>query len=344
VKAATALVLVLLSARASAEPVRIRMATVAPEGSSWAHEFHTLAREIESATRGEVQIKWYLGGIAGDEVASLERVRRGQLDGVAGAMFCDRLAPSIRIGRVIGLFQSREEWQYVMNRLIPQLDKEFNRSGFVDLGLGSFGDIMFFSRHPIRTFDELKATRFWSYDLDEMTTSLMRMMGIDVVPMPLDAASHAYDEGKVDGFISTPTAALAFQWSARARYLSDLTAAELPGCIVMTERVMDMLTLEQRRIVIDATAKFAERFRELGRMQDDELLGGLFERQGLHRSLADASLRAGFLAASRAARDKLAPHLVPHALLARTLGWLADYRSEHADDGATSAPPPASKH
>ena len=327
----------LFAASAIAEPIRIRMGTVAPEGSSWAHEFHTLAREIETATHGEVQLKWYLGGIAGDEIASLERVRRGQLDGVAGAMFCDRLAPSMRVGRVIGLFQSREEWQYVMSRLLPEFDKEFARSGFVNLGLGSFGDIMFFARRPIHTLEDLKSQRFWSYDLDDLTTTMIHGLGIHVVPMPLDAGTRAYDEGKVDGFISTPTAALAFQWSARARYFSDLVLAELPGCIVITERVMDTLSNEQRRIVSDATAKFTERFRALGRLQDDALLGGLFERQGLHRSTADASLRASFLAISRNARDQLAPQLVPHELLTRTLGWLADYRSEHSDDPDATA-------
>ena len=44
------------------------MAAVAPEGSSWAHEFHTVDRDVQRLTNGEVQLKWYLGGIAGDEL------------------------------------------------------------------------------------------------------------------------------------------------------------------------------------------------------------------------------------------------------------------------------------
>jgi TRAP-type transport system periplasmic protein len=329
--------LVLLAASASAEPIKIRMATVAPEGSSWAHEFHTLDREVQEGTHGEVQLKWYMSGIAGDEIASLERVRRNQLDGVAGAMFCDRLAPSIRIGRIVGLFQSRDEWQYVMSRLLPDLDKEFAHSGFANLGIGSFGDVMFFARKPIRTLDDLKQQRLWTYDLDEMETQMLRSMGLTVAPMPLDAALHAYDDGKVDGFISTPTAALAFQWSARARYFSDLAAAELPGCFVIAQRTFDALSIEHRRVITNAVAKFTGRFRELGRIQDDALLNGLFERQGLHRSAADAPMRASFMATSRIAREQLGTQWVPHELLTRTLGWLADYRSEHATSDGDAA-------
>ena len=314
------------------------MSTGAPEGSSWAHEFDTLAREVAAATAGEVQIKWYKGGITGDEVASLERVRRNQLDGVAGALFCDRLAPSLRVGRIIGLFQSRDEWQYVMSRLLPDLDKEFARAGFVNLGIGSFGNIMLFTRKPIRTYDDIKRQKLWTYDLDLMETETLRSMGLDVAPMPLERALSAYDEGKVDGFVATPTAALAFQWSARARYFTDIVVGELPGCFVIAERALDPLSVEQRRILAGAVAKFTERFRALGTMQDEALLNGLFERQGLHRNVADAALRASFLSASRVARDMLTQEMVPHALLVRTLGWLADYRSEHSIESHTPTP------
>jgi TRAP-type C4-dicarboxylate transport system substrate-binding protein len=330
VKLLHVLPLLLVAATASAEPIRIRMAAVAPEGSSWAHEFHTVDRDVQRLTNGEVQLKWYLGGIAGDELTALERVRRGQLDGVAGAMFCDRLAPSMRVGRVVGLFQNRDEWDYVMSRLLPDFDKEFAQQGFANLGIGSFGNIMFFSRQPIRTLEELKRTRFWTYDLDQMSNTMLRQMGVDVAPGSLDAALKSYDDGKVDGFASTPTAALAFQWSARARYYLDITAGELPGCFVIADRAFDSLSTEHKRAVTNAVAKFVGRFHELGHLQDDQLLGGLFERQGLHRTVADPTLRAAFLASSRAAREQLSPELVPHALLTRTLGWLADYRSQHA--------------
>jgi TRAP-type transport system periplasmic protein len=324
-----ALVVFLLGAQASADPAfRIRMAAVAPEGTSWAREFHTFAREVQEATVGQVQFKWYLGGIAGDEASAYERMRKGQLDGEAGALFCDRLAPSIRIARIVGLFQSRDEWRYVMTRLLPTIDAEATRNGFANLGVGSFGNVIFFSRHPIRTMADLRRQRFWTYDLDDIMLAMLRAMDVNVVPLPLDEALKAYDDGRVDGFIATPTAALAFQWSARANYYSDLTASELPGCFVVAQRALDPLSLTERKAVSSAVAKFVGRFETLGKMQDEALLGGLFERQGLRKSVADADLRANFLQAARAAREKLAPKLVSPELLARTLGWLADYRVE----------------
>jgi TRAP-type transport system periplasmic protein len=312
-------------------PLRIRMAAIAPEGSSWAREFHIVDRDVQAATDGQVQVKWYLGGIAGDEFATLERVRRGQLDGEAGALVCDHLAPSIRVARVVGMFQSRDEWHYVMSRLLPRIDAEMAQHGYANLGIGSFGNTMFFARRPLRTLADLRGQRFWTYELDDITQTMLRKMGLHLVPGSVGDAAKAYDEGLVDGFVTTASVAMAFQWSARTRYYSDLTIAELPGCLVLAQRALDPLARAEQQAVTAAMAKFVGRFEPLGKLQDDALLGGLFERQGLHLSRADAELRAAFVAGARAAREELAPSLVPRELLNETLGWLADFRSERRE-------------
>jgi TRAP-type C4-dicarboxylate transport system substrate-binding protein len=322
-------VLILLAgvARAEEPTLRFRMAAAAPEGTGWAKEFHTFAREISEATRGRVQIKWVLGGIAGDELQQLERIKKGQLDGAAGAMFCDQMAPTIRVGRIVGLFQNREEWHFVMSRLIREIDAEFARSGFVDLGVGSFGTVLIFSRHPIRSMAELKKQRMWTYQLDTVANPMFKHMGLDVVPGSLEGALKEYDEERVMGFISAASAALAFQWSARARFFSDLPVAQLPGCIVLTQRSFDALSLTQREAVRQAVSKFVARFNELGRMQDEQLVNGMFDKQGTHRIPAPEVFRSEFFEASRAARDQLGSTLVPSELLAKVLALLADYRS-----------------
>ncbi len=330
--AALLTVVVLWSPPAVADgPVRIRMAAEAPEGSSWAHEFHVIDREVDAATGGQVQVKWYLGGIAGDEMHTLDRVLHGQLDGEAGALFCDRVVPSIRVSRLVGLFQSRDEWRYVLSRLSPRFDAEATKRGFVNLGVGGVGDILLFSRRPLRTMDDLRAQRFWTWDLDDISRAMLQKMGLTIVPLPVADAARAYDEGRIDGFVATPAAALVYQWSARAHYYSDLKLGELPACIVLAQRALDPLPLAQQRAVTTAMAKFVGRFEPVGRAQDEALLGGLFERQGLHLAAADAALRAQFFAAARAAREEIGASLVPGELLAATMTLLADYRSEHRD-------------
>ena len=40
----------------------IKVATVAPEGSSWAHGISAFAKAVETRTKGAVKIKLYYGG------------------------------------------------------------------------------------------------------------------------------------------------------------------------------------------------------------------------------------------------------------------------------------------
>ena len=55
-------------------------------------------------------MKWYLGGIAGDDFEAADRIGRDQLDGIGGgAWLCERYAPSMRVLRLVGLFQTRDE-------------------------------------------------------------------------------------------------------------------------------------------------------------------------------------------------------------------------------------------
>jgi TRAP-type C4-dicarboxylate transport system substrate-binding protein len=112
-----AFALVVATASARAEPVTLRLGTVAPRGSGWAHEFVAFARYVEAEAKGALRIKVYFDGVAGDELTMGERVKKGQLDGVASGQFlCQAMAPSLRVLRIPGVFQSRDEARDVVTR------------------------------------------------------------------------------------------------------------------------------------------------------------------------------------------------------------------------------------
>jgi TRAP-type C4-dicarboxylate transport system substrate-binding protein len=329
-----ALVVSLLAAlapvSARAEPIVLRMATVAPPGSAWARLEVDFERDIEALTAGRVHMKWYLGGIAGDELEMAERIRREQLDGVAsGGMLCMKLAPSMRVLRVLGLFQNRDESAYVSGRLKPLFDEEFARAGFVNLGEFGIGPDVLFSREPVRSLAELRKTRLWIWDIDAVLALELPLLGVPVVPLPITQANRSFERGSFDGFYAVPTGALAFQWSAGARYFADLRPSFLRGCLVVTSRAFDELPADGQRAMRAASAKLLARIEDLGRAQDEALLGGLFAKQGVQRIAVGDLFRMEFFEAARAARERLGDRLVPSELLGKVLALLADYRAEH---------------
>jgi TRAP-type C4-dicarboxylate transport system substrate-binding protein len=305
------------------------MASVAPTGTAWARELLALGRDIELETKGEVKMKWYLGAIAGGDAEAGDRVARGQLDGLgAGVWGCERWAPSMRVTRLPGLFQNREESKYVGQRLSTLFDEEFKKSGMVFLGATEIGPSMIFLRRPVQSLAELRKVRLWTLDSDDTKARFMRALGLTLVPLSFEQSRHAFDEGQVDGFLAPPAGAMAFQWSTQARYLLDVVTDWILGCVVISNTAFDKLTLEQRQIVRAATAKFLVRFDDVGAVADAKLLGGLFQKNGVTMVTPDARFRAEFESESQAAWKQV-DQIAPAKLLAEVRAILTTLRASH---------------
>jgi TRAP-type C4-dicarboxylate transport system substrate-binding protein len=316
-------------AAGAAEPITLRIGTVAPEGTGWAREFHAFGRYVEAEAKGALRVKLYFGSVAGDELEMGERVRKGQLDGVAtGQFLCQAVAPSMRVLRLPGVFQSRDEARDVVARLQSTIDAEAATRGFVVLGAAGLGPDVFFTREPVRSLDDARRLKLWRWDVDDVGIAASRDMGLSIVPMKINEARRAYDDKGIDGFLAAPSAALAFQWSS-ASYVTDLHSGYIYGCLVFGERQFQRLPPELQAAVRAGAARMLIGIEELGRKQDDQLLGGLFAKQGLKTVPVSAAFRAEYFAAAKAARERLTEKLIPRELLERVLRMLADYRIEH---------------
>jgi TRAP-type C4-dicarboxylate transport system substrate-binding protein len=313
--------------RASADPQTLRFATIIPDGSAYAREAKAFGRDVENDTGGRVRVKWLFAGVTGDEMQTLERIRRGQVDGAATSLACSQLAPSLRVFRMPGLFESRHEARQVMARLRTTVAEELSKNGFTLLGIEPFGADVFLSREPIRSFDDLAHQRLWVWDRDDVWRAVAALFGLRVTPLPLDQVSRALDEHRLDGVIALPTAALAYQWSTQLRYFTPLPSSYLQACLIVSNRAFDPLTLADQRAMQTAGAKAAARFEQVCADQDGELLSGMFEKQGLKKVPTTAALATAFRERARAAADRIDERLVPRALRERVAAWLTEIRA-----------------
>ena len=333
VAAATAVALLASHPARAEEPVKvIRIATVAPEGSSWAREIDVFVRAVEKRTKGAVKFKLYYGGKAGDELQVKARIEKGQLDGtLSGGMMCNEVMPSMKVLRVPGVFQDRGETSHVASQLNVRFAKEAKKNGYTLLGMAPLGASTIFSRTPVKTMDDLRKLKTWRWNHDEVAITLNKSMGFNVVPMGLEEAAPAFEKGTIDALYAIPSAALVFQWYAQTSYIIDLPGDYLIGCLVVQTKSLDKLTEKQLEDVRIESATLAIKFNDLNRRQDDKLVGGdgVFNRQGNKLVAVSAKMRAEFFEAARQAREKLDERLVPKDLIKEVLTMLADYRGEH---------------
>jgi TRAP-type transport system periplasmic protein len=327
--AASAILLSSTAGIASADPVVLRVATVAPDGTAWAREVRAFGRDVAAATHDGVQFKFYFGGIAGDEVQAHERVKRDQLDAIlSGGMLCQRLSPSMRAAGMAAEFRDSDEARYVMQRMRPTVDAEMLKAGYTNLGFAGIGFSVIFSKQPVRSMADLRKLRPWLWNLDEVLRTQLLAMGIAVVPLPVEGSARAYDEGKIDGFVGLPAAALAYQWSTQARYVTDLRVGYLTACVLIARRAWDSLGHEQQQQVLAAGAKLQRRVEDAARKNDEMLLGGLFARQGLQAMPVATALQSEFANAAKEARKSVEPLVAP-GMVDRISGWITEYRSNN---------------
>jgi TRAP-type C4-dicarboxylate transport system substrate-binding protein len=73
----------LAGAAATANAADIKIATVAPDGSRWMQQMRAGAEEVNARTSGRVTLKFYPGGVMGNDAQVLRKIRIGQLQGGA---------------------------------------------------------------------------------------------------------------------------------------------------------------------------------------------------------------------------------------------------------------------
>jgi TRAP-type C4-dicarboxylate transport system substrate-binding protein len=154
---AAALCLALCSTPAVAEPVTFRMATLAPEGSSWMREFKKWARTLERRSKGRIRLKFYPGAVMGDEREMVHKLRSGTLDAAALTQIgLSIVTPDILLFEVPFFITRVDELDYVRGKLDGDLRKMFEENGFQLLAWGDVGPIHLFTNIPIASHADLK--------------------------------------------------------------------------------------------------------------------------------------------------------------------------------------------
>ena len=79
----SAAILILASTPGWAGKTIIKLATLAPEGSSWVNVFNEMNQEVQQKTDGQVKFRIYPGGVLGDERDMLRKMHIGQIHSAA---------------------------------------------------------------------------------------------------------------------------------------------------------------------------------------------------------------------------------------------------------------------
>jgi TRAP-type C4-dicarboxylate transport system substrate-binding protein len=267
---------------ATSAPARtLKIATIAPGGSSWMREMQGTAGEIAERTQGRVVLKFYPGGVMGNDQTVLRKMRAGQLQGGAfpsGTL--GRILPDVNLYSLPLMFRSYDEVDFVRKQMDADLVAALEREGFIALALSDNGFAYLMSTRPVRAVGDLAGARVWIPQDDVMSQTALEVLGVSPVQLPLADVYTALQTGLVDTVAAPPMGTVAFQWHTKVKYLTDVPLMYLLGLLVVDAKAWRQLLPDDQRVVRELVREATRRLDAANRAGEVNAREAL-QRQGI---------------------------------------------------------------
>ena len=254
----------------------IKFATVAPDGSTWVNHMKALGRRLLELSDGALVLRIYAGGVAGDEIDVLRKIRIGQIHCAAfsGVGF-GRILPEVRVLDLPFLFRDERETDRVHDEMFPYFHDEFRKNGFELLGWAEVGNVHIFSKRPVRTIEDFSGLKVWAWSGDPIAKATFSAMGINPIPLPVTHVTTALSTGMIDTVYAPPLGALALQWNSHVTHMTALPFVHSTGAVLISSRFFERLPGELAELLTRTVRPaMGELTREL-RSRTEEALGVL---------------------------------------------------------------------
>ena len=266
---------------AGVEAKTFKFATLAPAGTTWMKEMKAGAEQVKQRTDGRVKLKFYPGGVMGNDQSVHRKIKIGQLHGAAFTQVgLAQVYPGIQVLGLPMLFRSQEEVDYVRQHVDVVLKQETEAAGFVLLGISPGGFARILSKEPMQDLESLRSSKIWVPEGDEVGLTVFRGLGITPISLPIADVYTGLQTGLIETVPVNPTAAIAFQWHSSTAYMTDVPLNLLIGLLAIRKSVFDKLSAEDQAVVREEMGMVFKRLDELNRI-DNEAAKAALQQQGI---------------------------------------------------------------
>lgn len=239
----------------------LKIATITPEGSSWMTDMRAGAKEIQERTDGRVQIKYYGGGIMGNDAKVLGKIRIGNLQGGAFTpTSLQALYPDINLLGLPMIFETEAEAAYVRGFIDQRLQAGLEEAGFVSFGFAAGGFAIIMSNTPVRGLSDLKGKRVWVPEGDQISYASMEAISLSPVTLPVTDVLTGLQTGLLDIVAISPIGALVLQWHTKIKYITEMPLVYTLGFMAIEKKAFYKLSTEDQAIVREVMTRMYANF------------------------------------------------------------------------------------
>lgn len=310
--------------------VEFKIASLAPEGSTFANVMKDAEGEVYDATGGAVGCKFYFGGVAGDEKDVLKKVRINQYHGGAfSGVGLGEVAPAVRVMEMPFAFKTYEEVDAVYKALEPDFEKEYDKAGFALLGGAEQGYIYILSANELKTVADIRKSKVWLWEGDPLATAIFEAFEISPISLAVPDVLTSLQTGLVDTVYASPLLAVALQWFTKVKYMLDFPITNGTGAIVVSKKMWAKVSPENQAKVREIVGRHTQRLKERTRKENLEAIESM-KKNGVRVLSVPQDQLPEYERIGIAASKSLVGKLYPQAFYDKAMAAAAEHRKSKA--------------
>lgn len=209
------------------------------------------AKAIKKKTANRVRLKFYPGGVMGNDQSVHRKIRINQLQGGAfSSSGMSHIDSTIQVFSLPMVFQSFEEVDYVRTRMDDKVKQHMADKGFIILGITEAGFARILSTKPLQNLQDIRDSKVWIPEGDKLVQDTFDAMGITPISLPLSDVFTGLQTGLIETITSTSTGAIAFQWHSKVTNMIDLPVIYVIGILAVNQKAFDKIKPDDQKIVI----------------------------------------------------------------------------------------------
>ena len=280
-KLVLAALLAALSPAARAEPVTIKLGTLAPQGSSWHDTLKELAQRWEQVSGGQVKVRIYAGGAQGSEGDMVRKMAIGQLQAAAiSNVGMHDVIPEPQALSVPFLFEDGAQVECAFQKVRPQLDEALAKRGLVALQWSRVGSIYLFCDQPRRTPAEASQAKVWAWEGDPKSVEAYRAAGLKPVVLSATDIVPSLQTGMIDCVPNVPLYVLTARFFEKASYMMDAPWSHMMGATIVRKDTWEKIAPDLRPKLLAVAAELGKKVDEEVRRLNADAIAAM-QKQGL---------------------------------------------------------------
>ena len=318
----------------AAQSITVKLGTLAPSGSSYHTALIEMGQKWRNATGGSVKLIIYPDGTQGGEANMVRMMRAGILTaGMLTVVGLDDIEPAVSgLSNMPMVFRSWDEYDYVVGKLTPRLEKMLLDKGFVVLFWGDAGFVRFFSKTPGLHPDDFKQMKMFTWAGNAFQVDLMKSLGYTPVPLETADILPGLRTGLITAIPIPANQALLGQIYTAAPNMLDLKWSVLSGATIIRKNVWDKIPPDAQGRLLEAAAAAGEKLRTASRKEDEDAITAM-QGKGLKVHPAIPQIEDEWRQLTKVLYPQIRGRMVPEDIFDEVLRLVAEYRANSKGAG-----------